>query len=205
MPEMVSVCCNAPESEELPGICTACSRHTGFEPTVEFNLDRLYQILAETCTQLRKGPVVTSEESGGGMKVITVKAMPHESEWKDGDQFTLVDVHFMRIGVDLTPANERKAELIEILKAYPDPERLAGGPSYIELGGVIGDQGAALTLIALGAALDLWEVLTPATLGITGADADKLAGQGMVNMSGFDYGAAMKDGENFSWKPPIKL
>ncbi len=186
MSEMVSVCCGAPEDPDIESFCSACHEGTGFEPAVEFNLERLHKILAVTCTQLRKGPEVTSEQSGGGMEVITVQAMPHESAFAGREGYAQIDVHFLTISVDLTEAEEHKAELIEILGAYPEPERLAAGPSYIEIGGVIGDQGAALTLFALGEALDLWRVLTPATLGIEGSDAKDLAGRGMVLMSGFD-------------------
>ena len=74
---------------------------------------------------------------------------------------------------------------MEILRGYPEPERLAGGPSYIEIGGVLGDQQEAFLLFALGKVLGLWSVITPATLGFEGPEADQLAGAGMVNMSGF--------------------
>ena len=76
-------------------------------------------------------------------------------------------------------------ELIAILKTYPQPERLAGGPSYIEVGGEIGDQGAAFQLFALGKVLGLWDIITPEKLGITGPEANQMAGMGFVMMSGF--------------------
>jgi len=59
-------------------------------------------------------------------------------------------------------------------------ERLQGGPSYIELGAWIGDQGRAIKLIGLGGALGLWDVITPQTLGVTGDEAGKLMGMGML-------------------------
>ena len=57
--------------------------------------------------------------------------------------------------------------------------------SYLELGGWVGDQGAALTLIGLGAALGLWKLLTPKTmLGAlaTPEMVQQMAGMGMVSM-----------------------
>ena len=57
--------------------------------------------------------------------------------------------------------------------------------SYIELGAWVGDQGMALSLIGLGAALGVWKLLTPKTvLGdmCPPGMAQQLAGMGMVSM-----------------------
>jgi len=55
--------------------------------------------------------------------------------------------------------------------------------SYIELGGWIGDQGLALTLMGLGAVLGFWELLTPKMLpGLDKGLMDLMAGQGMVSI-----------------------
>lgn len=147
-------------------------------------LDRLYKLLGESTVQLRKGPAVTQEKHDGGLEVVHVYDMPPiEAARPD---LALVDVHFMVIGVDKAKAEEHKAELLDFLNnEYPEPERLEGGPSYIEVGANIGDQGAAMSLFALGQVLGLWQVITPATLHITGPDADRLAGSGMVMMSGY--------------------
>lgn len=62
-----------------------------------------------------------------------------------------------------------------------DVTRLAQGPSYIELGGWIGDQGLALSLMGLGERLGLWNVVTPRVLGITDQEkAANLMGMGFV-------------------------
>lgn len=56
---------------------------------------------------------------------------------------------------------------------------------YIELGGWIGDQGDALLLIGLGAALGIWKLLTPKTIMgdfCTPDMAHEMAGMGMVSM-----------------------
>lgn len=159
------------------------------------NLDRLYKILAETTIQLRKGEVfegtpelVEQTKRGGdeplnGGGVLEIYAMPHASEAKP--DLEKVDVEFMVIGVNKAKAEEHRAELIDILKTYPNPDQLAGGPSYIEVGAEIGDQGAAFQLFALGKILGLWSIITPATMGFTGEEARMMAGQGFVMMSGF--------------------
>ena len=121
------------------------------------------------------------KEPGG---VVTIDAMPHVIEAPTGG-VEKVDLEFLVIGVDKAAAEKNRAELVEILKTYPQPDRLAGGPSYIEVGAEIGDQGAAFQLFALGKVLGLWDVVTPATMGFTGAEARQIAGSGFVMMTGF--------------------
>lgn len=160
------------------------------------NIARLYEILRETTGQFRKGEEVEgdpelvgaikegrdlSKISGGSVHIY---AMPHESQAIEG--IVKVDLHFIIVGVDKVKAELHKEELIAILKTYPEQERLAGGPSYIEMGGEIGDQGATLQLFALGKVLGLWDVITPEKLGITGQEASELAGRGFVMIDGFD-------------------
>jgi hypothetical protein len=158
------------------------------------NLDRLYKILGECTMQLRKGEEIEGtpelveqikrgeEPTVGGMAEIY--AMPHVSEARP--DIEKVDVEFVVIGVDKAKAEEYRAEFISILKQWPNPERLAAGPSYIEVGGEIGDQGAAFQMFALGKVLKLWDVITPKMLGATGEQARQMAGMGYVMMSGFD-------------------
>lgn len=166
------------------------------------NLDRLYKILAETTIQLRKGEVLEgtpelvkaaknvkaedkfSDLPGG---VLEIYAMPHESEARP--DLEKVDMEFVTIGVDKAKAEQHRTELISILNQYPNPVRLAGGPSYIEVGAEIGDQAAAFQLFALGKVLGLWDVITPATMGFTGVEARQMAGSGFVMMTGFKAAA----------------
>lgn len=162
------------------------------------NLDRLYQILRDTTVQLRKGEKIEGDpklveavknfkEGDDASKLpggsVHIYAMPHESQAKNGIE--KVDCHFIMVGVNKAKAEQYKNELVAILKTYPQPKRLAGGPSYIEVGAEIGDQGAAFQLFALGKVLGLWDVITPEKLGITGPAARQLAGSGMVMISGF--------------------
>lgn len=146
------------------------------------DLERLYKILRSTTVQLRKGEVVT-EAKVGGVTVTTIDAMPHVSGAQP--HLELVDMELLTIGVDKAEAACRKDELIGILKTYPAPERLAQGPSYIEVGAEIGDQGAAFQLFALGEVLKLWTIITPKTLGLTGAEATEMAGRGLIMISGY--------------------
>lgn len=159
------------------------------------NLPRLYQILGETTVQLRKGEVIHGDKPlvdaiNAGVEhdklpggVVTFDLMPHESA--AAPNIEKVDVEFMVVGVDRAAAERHKDELVSILKEYPEPERLARGPSYIEVGAVIGDQGAAFQLFAVGKVLGLWRVITPSMMGFTGAEAERMAGMGFVMVSGF--------------------
>lgn len=145
------------------------------------DLDALHDLLARCCVQLRKGPVVQEREVAG-VKVVQIDAMPHRDEAAD---LLRIDCHFIEVGVRQWLLDEARAQLPAILEGYPEPARLAAGPSYIEVGAVIGDQGAAFMLFALGEACGLWKVITPKTMGIDGPAADELAGRGMVLCTGW--------------------
>jgi len=149
---------------------------------------KLYEILQQTTVQLRKGAGV-EEKQVGGIDVTEVFAMPHESQVDNG--VVKVDLHFITIGVIKSKAEECKNELVEILADWPteafgaEVPKLQDGPSYIHAGGVLGDQGAALQLFALGSVLGLWNIITPKTLGMSGSEADSMAGSGFVMIDGF--------------------
>lgn len=140
------------------------------------NTSRLYEILAEVSGQFRKGAEITEHESSG-LRVVEVYAMPHESETQDLER---VDCHFVIVGVNKEAAEARRHELLGLLQEYEPRSHWTGGPSYIHVGGVIGDQGAALQLFGVGHVLGWWKVLLPKDLGIGGSDADKYAGHGMI-------------------------
>lgn len=147
---------------------------------MSMDIDRLHVILGETTALLRKGEEVT-ERQEGNLKVTEVYAMPHEDE---ASKLQKVDCIFVTVGVSKQKAEQHQDELISILREYPEPDRLAGGPSYIEVGGVIGDQGTAFQLFALGEVLGLWKVITGKTLGMDDATARQMAGTGFVMISG---------------------
>lgn len=162
------------------------------------DIERLRQILAFTTAQFRKGEAIegtptlvdalktadndTKFESlpGGGAEIFM---MPHVSEADPA--LKMIDVHFMAIGVDEIRAATIKGELINLLNAYPDAYRMSQGISYIEVGAELGDQADALRLFALGEALELWKVITPAFMKITGPAAEDMARNGFVMFSGF--------------------
>lgn len=98
----------------------------------------------------------------------------------------VVDMHFVAVAVFKDQALIAWPEIEKSLIAYPNPERLDSGPSYIELAWSLGiEQETAFRLMAIGAALRKWTIITPATFGIEGPSADDLAGKGMVMISGW--------------------
>jgi hypothetical protein len=95
-----------------------------------------------------------------------------------------VDMVFFWVSAKNNPTAEELRALLEA--EYPSLDRLAEGPSYIEIGAEIGDQGAALMLIGLGELVGLWQAVTPRKL-LPGADdavVKQLAGNGMLMCSG---------------------
>lgn len=169
------------------------------------DLTRLWEILQETTTQFRKGGTIEGtpqlvaaikegtgpEESNLPDGVVHIYDMPHISEATSGD-IEAVDCHFIVVGVNKAKALERKAELIEILRNWPDEfqgfpiPRLGEELTYITVGAVVGSQGGAFLLFALGQVLGFWKVLTPEiVLGTTGQVADLLAGRGYITINEF--------------------
>lgn len=148
---------------------------------------RLLQILNESAFQLRKGAEVV-EHKEGNIDVTELYGMPHESDINVGVK---VDCHFIVVVVDEPTAKKYKDEVLQILKDWPSEAwgqpipKLEEGPSYIHVGGVLGDQGAAFQLFALGQVLGFWKIITPAKMGITGDQADELAGGGFIMIDGF--------------------
>lgn len=150
-----------------------------------FDNEKIWRIIGECCVQVRKGDPI-EERDVGILKVFEINTNPSIEELTVNDATdVIVDLHFINIMVDKTMAEKRREEFIEQLDQWPNTTELAGGPSYITLGGVIGDQGTALCFIALGAVLGLWSVITPKTFGVTGPQADQLAGAGYVMCSGY--------------------
>lgn len=146
------------------------------------NLKLLYEILSDTTIQLRKGDVVERGQAGP-IAVTTIDFNPPvEAARPDLEK---VDLEFLVIGVDRAKAESYRTPLVGLLNTYPRPERLAAGPSYIEVGGVIGDQGAAFQLFALGKTLGLWDVITPGKMGFEGEEARDMAGRGFVMITGY--------------------
>lgn len=129
-------------------------------------------------TVYRKGEPVTTHQAGP-VEVVEIWGYPHVEEAREVEK---IDMHFVTVGIRQpeTSWDDVRVQFAAEVAEYPEPDRLAGGPSYIELGGVFGDQELALRWMALGKSLGFWGIITPGSFGITGPDADSLAGGGMV-------------------------
>lgn len=97
------------------------------------------------------------------------------------------DVHFVLVAP--TEGLPEREELVAMVRAAAQElgefanlgvEDLAGGPSYITLGGWLGSQELALMLIGAVELVGVAKAITPSALGFEGADADAAAGMGLV-------------------------
>ena len=148
------------------------------------NTQRLYEILQKTTRVYRKGEQV-EQKIVGNVHVTEIYGYPHTSEAKENG-YEKVDMIFVDVLVDRKNAELCKNELEKILEEYPQPDRLAGGPSYIELAPNLGlEQEGALRTMALGKTLGLWEVMSAKTFGMDEQTARELAGQGLLMISGY--------------------
>src|SRR5882724_4591501 len=148
------------------------------------NNDELYKYVNACASQVRKSDKVTTRKTGN-VQVTEIFAMPSRDEIEAAADLQFVDLHFIEIAVNKQLADQGRALFIDWCDSYPRPDRLAEGPSYIELGGVLGDQGFALMVMAVGKILGLWSILIPKMFGIEGAEADQMAGVGHVMISGY--------------------
>jgi hypothetical protein len=148
------------------------------------DMPKLYELLAATTVQLRKGPAVSSQ-SVGPLLVFTIDDMPPTENAEDNPDIDIIDCFFLNIGVHKPSAAEHREQFIKICDTFDDPDVLAGGPSYITLGGIIGDQGAAFEFFALGKHYGLWHIVTPDTFGLKGVEAHEAAGGGFIMITGY--------------------
>ena len=144
------------------------------------DLEFLYRILKETTVPLRKGEIQT-ERIVGNVKVIEYYGMPHVNERQNLEK---VDMHYIVVGVDKEKADLYRREFIRVIKTYPDLNRFREGLSYIEIGGIVDSQEAALQLMALGKVLGLWNIMTPEKMGAPTDMRDELAGRGFILITG---------------------
>lgn len=155
-------------------------------------LNELIDYVERATVTYRKGDVVKVSNSTA-LRVITIDAFPALPE---GDT-TTIDCHFVEVGFTEALAEHTHEEFAAMILAAADGEfaRLtakdwAGGPSYIAIGGWIGDQGRAFQFMAMCVAHGLADaVITPERLHITGAEAEHLAGLGLVMLAPMRLGA----------------
>jgi hypothetical protein len=137
-------------------------------------------------------PEVTHSQVGG-IAVTEVMAFPeapadavHETFADAPPDEVRADVHF----VEIAPTAEfpDREELITVVRsafgegefATMGAEDLAGGPSYMALGGWLGSQDLALMLIGAVELAGIAKAITPKALGMTGEIASTMAGNGLV-------------------------
>ena len=147
-----------------------------------WNTQKLANILHDCSVQLRNGDPLT-REAVGPVDVVTIDFNPPVSD--AAPHLEVIDLTLLCVGVDREEAEAHKDELATILSDYPDPDVMSGGPSYIAVGGEVGDQGLAFQLFAVGKVLGFWDVITPERMGFDGDEARNLAGQGFVMITGF--------------------
>lgn len=98
----------------------------------------------------------------------------------------VVDVIFFKAGFDKAKAVGYADELTQLVSESEHVEMWANGPSYIHVGGWIGDQRDALLLIALGHVAGIWKVTTPRSTGFEDEEQIRsLAGAGFVYATEF--------------------
>jgi hypothetical protein len=100
----------------------------------------------------------------------------------------VVDLIFFKAGFDKSKAVSHAEELRGIISDTKEVDQWVAGPSYIHVGGWMGDQRDALLLIALGHVAGIWKATTPLSLGRASFDAEKareLAGAGFVYATEF--------------------
>ena len=149
------------------------------------NPTKLYEIIQNSTRVFRKGEAIERKQVEN-VAVTEVFGYDHTSEAPKGDGFDKVDMVFVDVVVDKAIAEHYRTNLAEELRGYPQPERLAGGPSYIELAPNIGmEQEGALRLMALGQTLGLWKVVSGKTMGMDDATTRELAGRGLLMISGY--------------------
>jgi len=95
-----------------------------------------------------------------------------------------VDMVFFKIAAKDNPD---KAEFLRLTQEHQgefgDVDPLDGKEhSYLELGGWIGDQGIAMQYMALGVLLGVFNLISPAALGVVGDQALQLAGVGFLTI-----------------------
>lgn len=96
------------------------------------------------------------------------------------------DMVFFKVAAKDNPDAEKLRELVSgsVEGDFGNVDLFDGAEhNYMELGGWIGDQGLALTLMGLGSLLGLWKLLTPISIFKLKADnplCQQMAGLGMV-------------------------
>jgi hypothetical protein len=140
------------------------------------------------------GDAVVSQREVNGVAVTEVMGFPEAPDDTEPGTFTetppdrvRADVHFVEIAP--SPEFPDREELITAVRdalgegefgVSMSADDLAGGPSFIALGGWLGSQDLALMFIGAVELAGIAPAITPKALGITGDGANELAGNGLV-------------------------
>lgn len=145
------------------------------------NTTELYRILKESTVSLRKGSVIVDKDDEH-IHVTEIWAMPHVDD-PTFTKYPKEDVGPFVVAIFPVKAEENKSKLIDIMRTYPDQDRLRKGPSYIEVGAVIGSQEAAFKLAALGKYLGLCDIMSPLSMGFDGKSSVDMITSGFFFIS----------------------
>jgi hypothetical protein len=110
-------------------------------------------------------------------------------ETLEDDENGNINMSFFKVSINEKMAEENRQELENFWKNHLKPKLSEQGCnlekeiSYINLGAVMGDQGVALMLMALGEYYEWWTILTPEKMGFEGETARELAGHGLITLT----------------------
>lgn len=154
-------------------------------------IDRIKQILSKTTVQCRKQSEMIKERKVGEIKpgvpamiYREVFDMPTENQL-EADNIAMVDLHFVKVAVQLDIVEDYREEIDKLLLEWPQPDRLAAGLNFLEIGKLLHNQESALQFMALGEIMGYWEVSIPTMLGYEGDIANIMASQGHITVTGW--------------------
>jgi hypothetical protein len=148
--------------------------------------EKVFSLVNETTTILRKdSDPITSERKEGNLVIHEVLGFPTASETETAENTKTIDLVFFDVAVNLDKAENNRTRFKEIIDSYPEPDRLEGGISYIQIAGTIGvEQQTALSFMALGEVLGFWKIITGKTLELNEEESRELAGNGFIMTNG---------------------
>jgi hypothetical protein len=153
---------------------------------MKMETEKLVEIIEDATKVYRKGPLIDVRKEKS-FEVVEVFDYPHTGMAGQDKNHEKVDMIFVDVVVDRKKAEAYRKDIEGILKQYPEPARLAGGPSYIELAPALGvEQTTALRLMALGSSIGMWQIVdAKRLLRAEDTQARELAGNGFLMISGW--------------------
>lgn len=146
------------------------------------NKQRLMEVLNDSTCVISKGEPTQRKLPGISLLLWGLMVPANDSRI---DALEKVDCQFLTIGVNKSQAEKHRAEFIAFLEEYPEPTKLADGPTYKHLSTIVGDDITALRIFGLGQALGIWDVLLPANLGVPQDLVEEAADLGLIVTTGY--------------------